>query len=85
MFADDRGHVEGFQYFHQFREFAELSDVVQNKHRGRETDEEIILAYNFGIAIHDIYFAKQIYELVKQRNTSMQCQLTPPKEKFWLK
>lgn len=85
VFADDRGHVEDFQYFHQFRDFAELSDVVLDKHKGRETDRERILAYNIGIAIHDVYFAKQIYQLIKPNHFAVECELTPPQGKFWFK
>lgn len=44
--------------------------------KGRESDDERILAYNIGISIQDIYFATKILELVEQKEN------TP--EKFWV-
>lgn len=44
--------------------------------KGRESDDERILAYNIGISIQDIYFATKILELVGRKET------TP--EKFWV-
>lgn len=62
VFADDRGHVEGFRYFDRFRSFAELGDVLNGIAPGRESDEERILSYNIGIAAHDMYFAQNLYD-----------------------
>lgn len=84
VFADDRGHVEGFKYFSQFRSFAEVSDVLQGKARGREHNRERILAYNIGISLHDIYFAEQIYRLSEEKGIGTTCCLEAPKEKFWI-
>lgn len=65
IFGDDYGHIEGFKYFHQFKSFNEVCDVVNYACKGRENDEERIIAYNIGIALHDIVFAKKIYERIK--------------------
>lgn len=62
IFADDKGHVEGFRYFKQFRQFNELSEVLLGKIPARKTDEERILAYNIGLGLHDAVFANHIYE-----------------------
>ena len=62
VFADDRGHVEGFKYFHQFRAFNEMSEVLLGKADGRQSDDERILAYNIGIGLQDVFFASLIYE-----------------------
>ena len=32
--------------------------------KGREDNQERILSYNIGIALHDLYFAKMIYNKV---------------------
>lgn len=64
VFADDEGHVKGFKYFSQFRQFAELSEVLNGSKPGRESDEERILSYNIGLAIHDAYFASNICKLI---------------------
>lgn len=62
IFGDDYGHIEGFKYFHQFKSFNEVCDVVNGNCPGRENDQERIIAYNIGIALHDIVFAKKILE-----------------------
>lgn len=82
VFADDYGHVKHFKYFDKFRSFAEVSDVVNGIKPGRENDEERILVYNIGIALHDIYYAGQIYN--KMENSATDVEFLPPTERFWL-
>ena len=64
IFADDTDHVRGFRYFDKFRKFAEISEVISGKKPGRTSDKERILVYNIGIALHDIYFAGEVYKLL---------------------
>lgn len=64
VFADDEGHVRGFRYFDQFRNFGELSDVLTGKICGRSSNDERILSYNIGLALHDVYFAVKIRDLI---------------------
>lgn len=82
VFADDYGHVKHFKYFDKFKSFAEVSDVVNGIKPGRENDEERILVYNIGIALHDIYYAGQIYS--KMENSATEVEFLPPTERFWL-
>lgn len=82
VFADDRGHVKGFKYFDQFKNFSETCDVLTGKNPGRTSDEERILVYNIGISIHDIYFAQRIYSLFDDLPETID--LTDPIEKFWV-
>ncbi len=82
VFADDYGHVKHFKYFDKFRSFAEVSDVVNGTKAGRENDEERILVYNIGIALHDIYYAGQIYN--KMESSATEVEFLPPTERFWL-
>lgn len=82
VFADDYGHVKHFKYFDKFKSFAEVSDVVNGIKPGRENDEERILVYNIGIALHDIYYAGQIYN--KMENSATEVEFLPPTERFWL-
>ena len=84
VFADDTDHVKGFKYFDEFREFAEISDVLSGKSKGRTNDNERILAYNIGLSIHDVYFAEQIYRLATEAGIGTEIDLYPPTEKFWL-
>ena len=60
VFADDKGHVEKFKYFQQFKAFNELSEVLLEKVAGRKSYDERILAYNVGLGLHDVWYAKMI-------------------------
>lgn len=82
VYADDANHVNGFKYFDSFRSFAEVTDVVNGNAPGRENEKERILAYNIGIALHDIYFAGKLYELCGKDCSEIS--LNAPKEKFWV-
>lgn len=62
VIIDDYEHTKKFKYFEQFRNVVELKDVKNMKtveKRGR------IIAYNVGIALHDMYFASKIYEMLQ--------------------
>lgn len=80
--ADDRGHVEGFKYFNEFRKFEELSDVVLGVSSGRENEKQRILAYNIGIALQDVYFALQVYKRLESSAPSIDLKI--PISKFWV-
>lgn len=64
IFGDDTTHIQGFKYFNQYKKFVEITDVVNGRVHGRESDEESIICYSIGIAIHDLAFAKKILELL---------------------
>ena len=64
IIVDDRGHVCGFKYFNEFKEFAELSDVLSGKDPGRTSDNQRIIAYNIGLGLHDVVFGKKILEIL---------------------
>lgn len=81
VYADDVNHVRGFKNFERFNFFAEVSDVVCGKSVGRESESERILVYNIGIAIHDIYFANQIYQRISEKK---EINLGTPKQQFWI-
>jgi ornithine cyclodeaminase/alanine dehydrogenase-like protein (mu-crystallin family) len=84
VFGDDTHHVEGFKYFNEFKQFAEISDVCRGIAKGRENNSERILVYNIGLSIHDMYFSEKIYELAELRNKGLEISLDSPKEKFWI-
>lgn len=60
VFADDEGHVKGFRYFTQFRQFGEMADVLLGKIPGRQANTERILSYNIGLGLHDVFFAYKL-------------------------
>ena len=79
VFADDRAHVSGFRYFDRFHRFAEMGDVLRGKAQGRQSDTERILCYNSGIALHDIYFAHQLHQKLKEQAPIIDMGGTKPK------
>jgi len=82
IFVDDVDHVRGFRNFSKYKDTTEVTDVVNGEASGRQNDKERIIAYNIGIALHDIYFASKIYDMVKDK--CMDVDLMPPTEKFWI-
>ena len=83
IYADDTNHVKHFKYFDKFRKFAEVSEVVNGKAAGRENDRERIMVYNIGVAMHDVYFAANIYNMLQDKDCQT-IEFGSPKEKFWL-
>ena len=83
IFADDTAHVSGFKHFETFskKNYGELSDVLNGIIDGRTSDDERILSYNIGIALHDLYFAKRIYDRVK--DDCVDFDLESPAEKIF--
>lgn len=84
VYADDYGHIKHFKYFDNFRYFAEICDVVNEKAVGRENDKERILAYNIGVSMHDINFAAHIYQLLRNNQDIIDIDLHDPADKFWV-
>lgn len=82
VFADDTAHVAGFKYFDRFKQFDEFARILLKDNPGRTSDDERILAYNIGIALHDIYFASQIYDKIKDSLPDIGSNVT--NEKFWV-
>lgn len=63
--CDDESHVSSFGYYPQFNhKLVEMSDVLLGNKPGRESDDQRIIAYNIGIALHDMVFASRIYDML---------------------
>lgn len=88
VFADDKGHVDHFKNFSKFRNFAEVSDVINGSAVGRINDRERILVYNIGVSTHDINFASHIYDILTKDFDTLRglknIDMCEPIEKFWL-
>ncbi|HQE49674.1 MAG TPA: hypothetical protein PKV93_10040 [Fervidobacterium sp.] len=80
--VDDIGHVRGFKYYDKFKQVTELTDILTGKRPGRVNNDERIMAYCIGIAIHDVYFASEIYKALEDVSTK-EISLNPPTEKYW--
>jgi len=62
IFCDDVAHVSGFRHFNEFRQLAEIGEVLRGEKEGRTSDDERIISYNIGLALHDAYFCSKIYD-----------------------
>ena len=82
VFGDDTAPIKNWKYFTQYRHYAELQDVIDGRDSGRENDTERILSYNYGLAIHDVFYASKIYDLIK--NDSLDVPIVKETAKFWV-
>lgn len=65
--CDDVGHVRGFKHFNEFKNLAELGDILRGDMPGRTCDEERIVDYNIGLGLHDAYICSLVYDAVASR------------------
>ena len=82
VYGDDTAPLRAWKYFSQYRHYAELQDVIDGKDPGRENDEERILSYNYGLALHDTFYAAKIYELLKEESPDVS--IVKETAKFWV-
>lgn len=83
VFGDDTDHVKGFKYFPQFRDYNEIGEVLAGRDVGRKSQEQRIIDYNYGLALHDVVFASKIYKLLKDELTQ-EIELVKETDKFWV-
>lgn len=81
IFGDDYDQISSFKYFNQFKSFGEVAEVVRNEKPGRTSADERIIAYNIGIATHDLYFAHKILGFMPENTLTVD--ITSPVEKLW--
>lgn len=61
VFTDEIEQIRGFKYFDRFSShLSNVSDVLSGSAEGRVDERERILVYNYGIAIHDLYFGMKL-------------------------
>lgn len=82
VFGDDTEQIRRFKYFSRFRQYDELHHVLQGKNPGRVSDEERIISYNYGLALHDVFFAAKVYEMLQDSSDGFF--MTKPDKKIWL-
>lgn len=80
VFTDEIEQITGFKYFNQFKSIANVTDVLEGTAIGRERDSERIIVYDYGIGIHDLFFAMKLYSQIDGRDVEYNyC-----KEKFFI-
>lgn len=67
VFGDDTGQIRNWRYFSKFRHYDELHHVLLGRNPGREDQDERILSYNYGLALHDIVYASRIYDMISEK------------------
>jgi len=82
IYCDDYSHVNKFKYYDQWKYKAEVAEVIRNEAKGRESDDERIIAYNVGLSLHDIFFAEKIYNIVSEDCSEIE--LNAPTASAWL-
>lgn len=82
VFGDDTGHVQGFKYFKQWQDYNEIGEVLAGRDPGRRSDEQRIIDYNYGLALHDVVYAAKIYE--KLDEDSQEIIIEHETAKFWV-
>lgn len=83
VFGDDTDHVKGFKYFPQYKDYNEIGEVLAGRDPGRKSQEQRIIDYNYGLALHDVVFASKIYELVADKDVPS-IEIIKETEKFWV-
>lgn len=68
VFGDDTDQIRNWKYFSNFHQYDELHHVLQGTNPGRTNQEERILSYNYGLALHDIVYASKIYDWIRGTN-----------------
>ncbi len=82
VFGDDTAHVCGFKFFDQWRDYNEIGEVMAGRDPGRRSDEQRIIDYNYGLALHDVVYAAKIYEILKDK--SQEIIIERETAKFWV-
>ena len=83
VFGDDTDHVKGFKYFSQYKDYNEIGEVLAGRDPGRKSQEQRIIDYNYGLALHDVVYASKIYELVADKDVPS-IEIIKETEKFWV-
>lgn len=85
IIIDDHNHVRSYQYYHEFKDRAiEIGDIENKIVPGRQNDQERIIAYSGGIALHDIYIAAKLLETAGERGNLVEIPMRQPAERFWI-
>lgn len=82
VYTDEIEQIRGFKYFNEFKSCVNHTEVLNGNAKGRENDQERILVYNYGLAIHDLYFASQFYK--NSSDMEKEIEYNYCKEKFFM-
>lgn len=83
VLGDDTEHVKGFRFFSQFKNYNEIGEVLAGRDPGRQSDEQRIINYNYGLALHDVVFASKIYGMLEHQDLP-EIEIIKETKKFWI-
>lgn len=83
VFGDDTDHVRGFKFFPQFKDYNEIGEVLAGRDPGRKSQEQRIIDYNYGLALHDVLFASKLYKMLAV-SASQEVEIVKEAAKFWV-
>lgn len=85
VIVDDIEHVKSYKYYEQFKnKIAEVSRIEKNEITGRDNNEQRIVAYCGGIALHDIYCGYKIYQLAQESGVGVEMDMKYPQMHLWV-
>lgn len=83
VFGDDTNHVKNFKYFNQYKDYNEIGEVLSGRDPGRRCQEQRIIDYNYGLALHDVVYASLIYERIAGMDIPS-IDIIKETDKFWI-
>ena len=85
VIIDDEEHVKSYKYYEQFKhKITEVSEIEKGNLTGRDNDEQRIIAYCGGIALHDMYCGYKVYQYAVEKNLGCDVDMTYPAEHLWI-
>ena len=84
VFGDDTDHVKGFKFFPQYKDYNEIGEVLAGRDPGRRSDEQRIIDYNYGLALHDVVYASKIFEMLAYNKDVPNIEIVKETDKFWV-
>lgn len=84
VFGDDTDHVKGFKFFPQYKDYNEIGEVLIGRDPGRRSDEQRIIDYNYGLALHDVVYASKIFEMLAYNKDVPNIEIVKETDKFWV-
>ena len=84
VFGDDTDHVKVFKFFSKYNDYNEIGEVLAGRDPGRRSDEQRIIDYNYGLALHDVLYASKIFEMLAYKKDVPNIEIVKETEKFWV-
>lgn len=82
VFGDDTDHVKSFKFFPQYNDCNEIGELLAGRDLGRKYDEQRIIDYNYGLALHDGVYASKIFEMLAYKKDAPGIEIVKEAEFF---